>query len=201
MAERSKPASIHGLGEAYLYARVTPCAVCAGPLDAENADFAHDTDSRVLTLKTSCRLCDAQLEKDFSTAEVEASDFDLLADGRLAPPWEAGSPTLNLTPDASRVIDVAGWLTLSAMVSEEARRAGGEAGSFEARCAARRIRLVAAACLEEALKFFEDDNDLPPDDAFFRDDTRRQFWERPELFTRQYIADLRLSAMKAAPER
>jgi hypothetical protein len=55
----------------------------------------------------------------------------------------------------------------------------------------RRLNLLAGCCLDEALKFFDADNDVPPEDAFFSDASRQQFRDRPERFTRQRIIDLR----------
>jgi len=196
MSKASRPPRLHSLGEAYLYVRVTPCAVCAGPLDGDEARCERDAAAGTLSLETCCRRCEAPFERVFDASGVVEAEFTLLHEGRLAGPWQLDPPELNLTEDASEVIDVAGWLAMFTWVNDEARRAGEQARDAAGRSAARRMRLVAGACLEEALKFFEEDNDLPPDEAFFGDETRRQFWERPELFTRQYITDLRFALLK-----
>jgi len=196
MSKSARPPRLHSLGEAYLFVRVTPCAVCAGALDGDEARFELEAEAHKLTLETACRRCEALFEREFDVSAVGQGEFGLLREARLAGPWEMDPPVLNSTEDASEVIDVAGWLTLFTWVNDMARTAGEQARDPAARAAARRMRLVAGACLEEALKFFEEDNDLPPDEAFFGDETRRQFWERPELFTRQHITDLRFSLLK-----
>lgn len=201
MSKRLEPLIVHSLGEAYLYARVTPCAVCAGPLDADEARFDHDAERRVVTLEATCRRCDALFERELDVTGVNAADFALLQDYRLAGPWEAPSPGLNPTTEASLAIDLAGWLAAFTLVNELARTALAPGSTSAERAAARRMRLVAGACLEEALKFYEEDNDLPSDEAFFGAEQRRQFWERPELFTRQYVADLRLALASAGTDR
>jgi len=59
------------------------------------------------------------------------------------------------------------------------------------RSARRRLQVQSAACLAEALKFYDPDNDLPPEEAFFTAESRRQFRARPELFARDRIIGLR----------
>lgn len=222
MARQAKPRQLHSLAEAYLYARIRGCSVCAGRLDAEQVRFAHDADAGILAMTAVCLMCDAPFEERFDTRDVDATEMVMLKDGRLAAPWDSAPPEralgqggrtdipkrflgeternasiLSSTEEPSQVIDVAGWLNVFTIVADEARSATGAAGTAEQKMRARQMRLVAGACLEEALKFFEDDNDLPPDEAFFSDRTRQQFWERPELFTRQYIAELRFSLMRS----
>lgn len=198
MSQRSEPSPVHSLGEANLYTQVAPCPVCGGALESDEAWFEYDTDHCILTLETFCRLCEAPFERDFDASGVPEAEFAMLTSGPLAPPWNMPSQVLNRTPEPSRIIDVAGWLALFTLICEQARVAGDRALDFDPpdRGAIRRMRLAAAACLDEALNFFDDDNDLPPDEAFFSEAARRQFWERPELFTRQHIADLRFSLMK-----
>ncbi|HOB73827.1 MAG TPA: hypothetical protein PKG54_04810 [Phycisphaerae bacterium] len=198
MSDASELAPIHSLGEAYLYTRVTPCPLCGGPLDSNEAWFHHDPVRRVLALEIACRLCEAPFDKSFDASGVPEEEFAMLTSGPLAPPWNLPAQVLNHTPDPSHVLDVADWLTLFTVACEEARIAGDQGLDLcpPDRVAIRRMRLVAGACLDEALKFFDEDNDLPPDSAFFSDANRNRFWERPQLFTRQYITDLRFSLMK-----
>lgn len=196
MSKRQPPAPLHSLGEAFLFARVSTCAVCGGPLDTDDSRYDWDADTRMLTLEAVCRRCEAPFERTFDASGVLQAELTLLEGARLGGPWELEPPGLNPTDEASKVIDVAGWLSLGTWVNDEARLAGEQARDPAGRARARRMRLVAGACLEEALKFFEDDNDLPPDEAFFDLQARQQFWERPELFTRQHIANLRFALLK-----
>ncbi|MBI1827521.1 MAG: hypothetical protein HYR83_14190 [Planctomycetes bacterium] len=55
----------------------------------------------------------------------------------------------------------------------------------------RRLAMEAATCLNEALRFYDDENDLPSAGAFFTDDSRARFREHPQLFSRQRLLNLR----------
>jgi len=97
---------------------------------------------------------------------------------------EDQAPVVNSTNEPSRILDIAQWLTLFRMMTEAA-------GKELNKPAARRLSLEAAQCLDEALKFFEEDNDLPTKDAFFHDGSRERFHEHPEQFSRQRLLHLR----------
>lgn len=189
--------AVHSVVEASLCAQATACPRCAGPLDTDGAFLRGDAVGRTLTLVTACRTCGAGFEKRFDASGLPAAEVAGVEGGSLPSPWDAPGGVINPTEDASEVIDVAGWLTLFSLLAEQARLAGEKAATLSDRSVARQIRLAAAACVDEALKFFDADNDLPPDDAFFTDAARRQFWEHPELFTRQHLAELRFSLMKS----
>jgi hypothetical protein len=77
------------------------------------------------------------------------------------------------------------------MISDRARVEAGQARNMAQRAAVRKWYLLARACLDEALKFYDADNDLPPEDAFFSDTSQRQFRDRPAMFARQRLIDLR----------
>lgn len=188
---------VHSLAEAGLYVRVTPCRLCAGPLDRDEARFRHDSESRVLSIATACRTCGTEWTARLDASEISAGELTALVDGPLEEPWDFGPAELNPDEAPSRIIDLAGWLTLFTWIADSARLASEQARTTDERARVRRMRTTAAACLDEALRFFEDDHVLPPDEAFFHDAGRRQFWERPELFTRQHIADLRFSLLRS----
>jgi len=105
----------------------------------------------------------------------------------LVPP----AAPVNPMEDPSQAIDVAGWLTLEAMLGEKARQIRAWATETADRGAAREWELLAGTCVEEALKFYDQDNELPPEEAFFDEFARRQFRDRPELFTRERLIHLR----------
>jgi hypothetical protein len=99
--------------------------------------------------------------------------------------------SINRSDDHSQVIDVYGWITLHSMIVAQAR-------DTEDRARARRMQMLAGLCLDEALKFYEEDNDLPPPEAFFRDASRKQFQDRPEMFAVQRLIDLRTALPASA---
>ena len=97
----------------------------------------------------------------------------------------SGAPSISASESPSKLIDLSGWLTLVSLFQEQARAHPNE------KAKARPFELMASACLEEALKFYDADNDLPPEDAFFFTASRKRFVDRPELFTRQRLINER----------
>jgi hypothetical protein len=186
---------LHSLAEAYLYAMVTPCSACGeGPLVPTQAPCHEDGGRRIL-FSVACRACGARQEMQFDGSSLDPDELPapcLREPDTLREMVEA--PAINSGSRPSQLIDVPGWLTLYALMMEAARhiadpeRAPGLKGRPTR---VRQVQIAAARCLEEALKFYDRDNDLPPEEAFFGDDGRRQFRQRPELFTRQHLIELR----------
>jgi len=86
--------------------------------------------------------------------------------------------------DRSRLIDASQWLTLYGLMVEAARNEKNKSAS-------RQLAMQAASCLNEALRFYDEENDLPPENAFFTDDSRARFRQHPQLFSRQRLLNLR----------
>jgi hypothetical protein len=193
MSEFDAIGTIHSFAEAYLYVCVTPCRSCGtGRLVTDTAGLQHDGDQRVLTVPVTCRACGRSAVFQFDTGRLGPGESTLEGFAELGAP--AGSqtvPAINPTERPSRVIDVAGWLTLFAMLQDEARPSEDETRTARDRATVRRLQIQASACLGEALKFYDADNDLPPEDAFFSKRSRRQFRQHPELFARDRLIGLR----------
>ena len=165
----------HSLAEAYLYLMVTPCRECGkGPLRADDARPEDEDKPTVrLTLRVTCSACDQREDMTF----VIPADTARVGDDT--------STTINPTDEPSRIIDVAQWITLFRTITEAASR---QTDKQEAR----RLGIEAAQCLEEAIKFYRDaDNDLPPGEAFFHEQSRKRFHDHPERFSRRRLIDLR----------
>ena len=194
MREPSTTLPIHSLAEAYLYLMVAPCEACAGPLRPVEHRVQHDGDAHVLTVPVACKSCGKETNVLFDARGIDpaavvggagaGASVHGLADPHTVPP-------INPTDEPSRIIDVAGWLTLYTVISEAAQAAASTARTTDERIIARQMLIQAAQCLDEALCFYDADNDLPPEEAFFRTESRQQFRERPELFTRQRLIELR----------
>lgn len=177
MSNASDVLPIHSLAEAYLYLMITPCAACGqGQLVGDDARAHHDEERRILTIPARCKKCDARRDIWFDTRSIEAGGFQAVSAHTVA--------TINPTQEPSRIIDVGGWITLATVIAESAQKAGSAAE-------ARHLKLEAAQCLDEALLFYDDDNDLPPAEAFFHERTRKQFQRTPEFFSRQRLVSLR----------
>lgn len=182
---------VHTLTEARLYLKVTPCGHCgAGPF------VYRISDTRVygstMKIPARCRHCGQMTTFNFDTSEIEGrGPLFARLDELREPTHLPAAQVINPTREPSRVIDVAGWLTLHMAISEKARAMAVEAETMAQRGAVRRLQIEAGHCVDEALKFYEEDNELPPDDAFFTPDSRDRYRQRPELFTRQRLVTLR----------
>lgn len=171
----SEPAlSAHSLAEAYFYLMVTPCPACGkGPLRGSDAQrVAPDSPVLAVRIDAACAACAARSEYRFQLPHGTRVDAD------------SGIPDVNPGDRPSGIIDVGQWLTLFRAITT---KASGAADKPEAR----RLGLEAAQCLEEALKFYEEGNDVPPAGAFFCDRSRQRFRDHPEQFSRQRLIDLR----------
>lgn len=163
-----------------MYLLATPCASCGrGPLrggEAERGDdpggMAKRSAAMPVSIAATCGSCQMVTRWTF----------------QLSGPLQAVSadqaPVVNSTDEPSRMLDVAQWLTLFGMKTEDA-------GKTLTKTAARRLSLEAAQCLDEALKFYEEDNDLPSKEAFFHEDSRERFLDHPQYFSRQRLLHLR----------
>jgi len=98
---------------------------------------------------------------------------------------QAGSPQINATAQRSSAIDLLGWLTLFQAILDAAQKEKHKA-------AGRELAYEAALCLDEALKFYEGENELPGEDAFFSAASLQRFREHPERFARSKWRERRL---------
>lgn len=167
-AEQTPTVTVHSVAEAYLYAMIAPCPVCAaGPLTAEGNLTAASDRADAWRLTVSCRACRARDDLRF----------------RIDPPptrSEAASDRINPTSARSAAIDLLGWMTLF-------RTIVGTAHAATDKQEARRLAGEALQCLDEALRFYDADNDLPPREAFFTEQSRRRFQDHPEQFLRSKL--------------
>jgi hypothetical protein len=168
--------------EIRLFFLVTPCRACGkGPLTQKPpAELAAKR--AAVGVISQCAACGDQTDYTFIVHDPNE-------------PATGMSHSLRQTQDPSRIIDVADWLTLSQMLQQTA------AGATD-RAEARRLRIEAGQCLDEALKFFTDENnDLPPAEAFFSRASRERLRRSPQLFSRQRLLNLRGSLPMAGPLR
>jgi hypothetical protein len=202
MGDSAGKVAIHSLTEGQLYLWVTPCPRCGqGSLVPGPGVDERRTDGDVLAVPVTCRPCQERVRIDFALgpgAGVQQASADFMTlDQAIAPP----PLPINPTDEASRAIDVAGWLTLEAMLLERARAVAARAEGLADRATVRLWQVLAGECIAEALKFYDEDNDLPPEDAFFSESSRRQFRERPALFARDRLIDLRARKPMAHSQR
>ncbi len=163
----------HSLAEVHLYVMVQICRECGeGPLRATMSQTETTGTGSRLTLQTRCAHCQDEGALRF----VYPSESSGAAAGNLS--------RLNPTGDRSQILDVAQWVTLHRIMLEAANRATEKAEAWELRC-------DAGECIDEALRFFEPESDLPPASAFLTSRSRRRLKDRPELYIRQSLLDAR----------
>lgn len=184
--------AIHSLTEAQLVVWAKRCGRCGnGPLAPETGAIEPSAAGPILALPVTCRSCGEVTVLRFAGIDPKAGDPRLARFVTLEESPVPPAPPVNPTGEPSRAIDVAGWLTLEAMLGEKARQLRAWASGTADRGAAREWELLAGTCVEEALKFYDPDNDLPPEEAFFDEFARRQLRDRPESFTRERLIHLR----------
>jgi hypothetical protein len=189
-----EPIEVRSSAEASLCLLVLPCARCAGgPLDPTGQ---ASVSGRGVTLDLTCRSCSTSQTVTL-TSRPGVGIVPLCTDlAELCS--EPDVPCISPSPQRSRAIDVWGWITLHSLVQQVARRHAESAAVPADRASARRLQVLASACLDEALRFYDHDNELPPPGAFFTDVARRQFQLRPELFMHKRLRELRSSGPRIA---
>ena len=152
----------HSVAEAYLYLQFASCGKCGkSPLQA---DGQLTRGKQFYELPARCKSC----------RDATMLVFDIQPEPSRQ---SAQSKVINATSEPSQLIDVHGWL---AMFQQIISASGREQDAV----ASRELVEEAAACLDEALKFYRDDSEIPPPDAFFTDAGRQSFRKSPERYTR-----------------
>jgi len=164
-----EPLQAHSINEVDYYLMVTACPKCGkGPWETDTTG-PSDAASNLAIVRAHCTHCRAR--KTFTATW----DYDLADEGPQA-------EQINPSPEPSRIIDLGQWVSLFALMIESA-------ASAEDRVQARLVGYRAALCLSEALKFYGDDQ-LPPESAFFSDDSIEAFRNAPERYARQRLRDM-----------
>jgi len=131
-----------------------------------------------LDVQACCKECDREHGFRFRLADdVPTHDRDDLY------------PVINTSDVPSQILDVGQWIMLSQLMLERTKHE-------PQRIEARRLEYQAGQCLQEAIKFY-DDNDLPPESAIFVEDTRRRRRAHPEMFSRRHLCEMRAKLPQA----
>lgn len=168
----------HSVAEAYLYLKVAPCPHCRHGLLQPTSDLTRRTDD--WALPSACQRCRRSVDLRF---EIDP------------PPTResARSKIINPTDQPSRAIDLLGWLNLFQQLVTVA-------GRSKDRVEGRELALEAAACLDEALKFYDKDNEMPPTSAFFSDAGRSALRDHPQRFLKSTWRERRMTLPHAGPD-
>ena len=190
-----EPLRAHSIAEIHLYLMATPCAQCGrGPLKSEELDRAYapgpdDEATGSVTQPGSQYSCRATCQ---SCGHRDTVAF-VLAEGAVKQDPRSLYPIVNPSDEPSTMIDVGQWIALFRVILE---RASKESDKIESR----RLGYEAALCLEEAIKFYEDD-ELPPARAVFCETTRAHLRDHPQQFARQRLLDMRAKLPTTATMR
>ncbi len=172
-----KPLVAHSLAEVYLHLMVTPCPNCGrGPLRGADATPCREDDDSQVAVEAACRSCKHDFRLEF---RVPPGELAAAADAA-----RYGMARVNPAEEPSRIIDVPGWVTLFRIITEAAAKT-------EDKIEARLLGFEAAQCLEEALKFYDEEAEQAPESAFFTQASRDRYRDNPQLLTRSRLIDLR----------
>jgi hypothetical protein len=166
--EQSRPA--YTINEVMYFLSVTPCHACGkGPLvpARRHPEF---TPGEPFELPGQCSQCGGVVS------------FTFTVDLPLDREWP-DSEFINPSDEPSRIIGLAQWLSLFYTLVEHAAGQGPQ-GS-------RRTGLHAALCIEEALKFYDADDEMPPPEAFLSGTGRDAFQRQPEKFSQSRLRAMR----------
>jgi hypothetical protein len=158
--------------ERQFYLMALACERCAaGPLEIVSQE--QSSDGRADIWIVQCRSCRTGRRLLFDRQALQLPD---------AP--TATIPRVSMSNEPSTILDVGQWLSLFYTIIAHAARES-------SRRHAQRLGYEATLCLEEALKFYRADNELPSDDAFFCERSQQRFREHPEQFSRERLHQMR----------
>ncbi len=159
----------HSPAEAEYYLKVTPCPGCAkGPWEIQVRRPEQDARS----MSARCQNCHIERRFEFFCPEQDPAEANPEGD------------VINASDEPSRIIDVGQWLSLFFFLIDSAAKSPEKAET-------RKISFQAAQCLDEALKFYTPNDDLPLPSAFFVDTSREAMSRFPERFKLARLRELR----------
>ena len=164
---------VHSIAEAYLTLMASHCKRCAkGPLKQQGGLTRTDASPGGWALATKCAVCGGEGSIDFAIDPAPTRE-------------RARSDQINPTPQRSNAIDLLGWLTLFQTILAKSQEQDDKQSG-------RQLAYEAAQCLDEALKFYDGENELPGEEAFFAEASRRRFRDHPQQFARSKWRQRRL---------
>jgi len=168
--------------ERYFYLMTLKCNSCgSGPFEFVSKE--QSPDEKIDIWYVRCRKCQhgRRLMFDRTSLLIETEEFT-----------ENQLPIVNPSDNPSRLLDVGQWIAIfQAIISAASQQSD--------KREIQRLGYEATLALEEAIKFYTQDSDLPPKEAMWTEGTKQQFKEHPEIFERHRILQLRekLPGLKA----
>lgn len=157
--------------ERHFYLMVHRCPQCGkGPFELVSTEQTPNQDLDIWFVR--CRHCHQGRRLTFDRRSL------------LVEEAAAALPEVNPSTEPSRLIDLGQWLALFFSILSKA-------SDEKDRRESQQLGYEATLCLEEALKFYRPDSDLPPPEALWVESSRQQFKERPDLFARPKLLEMR----------
>jgi hypothetical protein len=152
------------LDEVRCFLEVTPCPSCqTGPMIFDAPTGPTFT----------CQACERTGEIEFSVEYPLPDTID------------PAIPHINPTDDPSQLVDLNQWLGLYYLHAEAADEHPTSATEHH------NHQLWAAACLAEAIKFYDVDEEFPKPESCWTETSRAALENHPDIFSRSHLVDLR----------
>lgn len=160
--------------ERHFYLMVLACDQCGkGAYSLVSTERTPEQDADIWYVR--CKQCGQGRRLLFDPKELVVDEATAAA---------SSLPEVNPTDQPSRLIDAGQWLALFYKILSAA-------SAEKDRKEAQRLGYEATLCLEEALKFYHPDSDLPPAEALWVESSRQGLKERPNLFLRQKLLEMK----------
>lgn len=170
MMQHSQPLPVRSVVESFYFLLVQHCGACGnGPLDAYASQREFHEGMPCRRVIAICRTCREKCKFVFDVSACPDVD---------EPAADALDPIGGSSP--SRIIDVSQWLTLFRTIIRAA-------DNSKDKSEIRQLGFEAAQCLEEALKFYAENEELPGEDAFLSHEAYQLSREQSGQFTRSRL--------------
>lgn len=169
---QDSPLRAHSQAEACFYLMITPCTACQqGPLRPTGWQSLSSQTHEAIVLTAVCDGCGTRQQFRFDAQAMcdanEAIDPDAM-------------PTVSHSDQPSDIIGLGQWIALFHIIVHAASQQTEPAE-------VRRLGFEASLCLDEALKFYDEDSTLPPERAFYDENYRQRFHEHPQQFLKEKL--------------
>jgi hypothetical protein len=160
--------------ERHFYLMVLQCSGCGqGPFELVSSERTSDQSQDIWYIR--CKHCKKGGRLLFDRKS-------LLIDDATAMTEEL--PMISPAETPSSLIDMGQWLALFYRIIAAA-------SDEKDRKEAQRLGYEATLCLEESLKFYHPDSDLPPPEAVWTESSKQRLKEHPEMFLRSRLLQMR----------
>jgi hypothetical protein len=164
----------HSILERHFYLMVLSCEQCSeGPFELLSTEQSPDKLTDIWFIK--CKKCENGQRLTFDNTKLKIDAIENRTSELLE---------VNPTDQPSELMDVGQWLALFYSILNAASTQTDKKQSQQ-------LGYEATLCLEEALKFYQQDSDLPPANAIWNENSKEQLKEHPELLLRSKLLHMR----------